>query len=259
LKNVRLLFLGDVVGPSGAEYVCTNLGKIIDEERIDFTIINSENSAKGNGIDKESSIEMLKKGADVITTGNHAFKQYSSFELFENNSRILRPANFPTELSGNGYGIFEGNGLSVLVINLLGTVNMEPLSCPFRTAEKILKNNDGKYDISVIDMHAEATSEKYAIASYFDGKVGAVIGTHTHVQTADEHILPNGTAFITDAGMCGPKESALGVKPECIIKKLMNHTPVKFELSDNPCEIHGVIVEFDMTKKLPVSIERYRL
>ena len=259
MKNVKILFLGDIVGPCGTEYVCSNLRKIIDEEKIDFTIVNAENSAKGNGIDQETIDELIMKGADVITTGNHAFKKMNSFDLFENNSKVLRPANFPPEISGNGYGIFEGNGFSVLVINVLGIVNMEPLACPFRTAENILKSCEGKYDISVIDMHAEATGEKYAFASYLDGKVGAVIGTHTHVQTADEHILPGGTAFITDAGMCGPKESALGVQPECISKKLMTHTPVKFELSDNPCDMQGVIVEFDMIKKMPVGIKRFKL
>ena len=252
MKNVRILFLGDVVGPNGTEYVSSNLRKIIDEEKIDFTIVNAENSARGNGIDQETIDELIMKGADVITTGNHAFKKMNSFDLFENNTKVLRPANFPPEISGNGYGIFDGNGFSVL----------EPVqydASTTTTAENVLKSCEGKYDISVIDIHAEATGEKYAFASYLDGKVGAVIGTHTHVQTADEHILPNGTAFITDAGMCGPKESALGVKPECIIKKLMTHTPVKFELSDNPCEMQGVIVEFDMTTKKAVGIKRIKV
>ena len=259
MSNIRILFLGDVVGPNGVDYVCANLPGIIEKEKIGFTIINGENCAKGNGIDGELCSKMIFKGADVVTTGNHAFKRTDSESIFEKNERLLRPANFPSELSGNGYGIFDGNGFSVLVINVLGTVNMEPLSCPFKTTEKILESNAEKYDISVIDFHAEATSEKYALASYLDGKVNAVIGTHTHVQTADEHILPNGTAFITDVGMCGPKESALGVKPECIIKRLMTHTPVKFELSDNPCEINGIIIDVDSNTKKSVGITRIKI
>lgn len=259
MKNFRLLFLGDVVGPRSAEYVSKNLWKLRKDLCADAAIVNGENCAAGNGIDRDGAFALISGGADVITTGNHVFKRFEASTLLDDEPRILRPANYPSAVSGNGYSIFEAAGKNILVINLLGVINLEPLESPFDRADKILRENQGKFDISIIDFHAEATSEKAALAFYLDGRAGAVIGTHTHVQTCDEKILPKGTAFITDAGMCGPSLSVLGVKPEIIIKKLTLHTPVKFELSENLTELHGVLIEFDGEKNVAVKIERINL
>lgn len=256
MKDINILFLGDVVGPRATSYIEDNLKRIINEEEIDFVCINGENSAKGNGLDKAGISRLIACGADCITTGNHVFKNADTINFIEDNLRVIRPANFPSSVAGRGYYIFDMFSFSILVINMLGVVNMEPLDNPFDTVDKILEKEKGNYDFSIIDFHAEATSEKYVFAYYTDGRVGAVLGTHTHVPTADEHILPKGTAFITDVGMCGPIESSLGVDPECALKKLKYHVPVKFELSDNPIKANGVIVSLSGETKLAKSIKR---
>lgn len=256
MKNFKTIFLGDVVGPAAVEYVAKNLWRLRKDYGADAAVVNGENCAPGNGIDRSGVERLISGGADIITTGNHVFKRFEAERLLEDEKRVLRPANFPSRLAGAGFSICDTGRGRMLVINLLGIVGMEPLEDPFGCADKILKENEGKYDYSIIDFHAEATSEKAALAFYLDGRVGAVLGTHTHVQTADEQIFPKGTAFITDVGMCGPQLSVLGVEPECIIKKLTLHTPVKFVISNNPVKIHGVIVEFDENSGKAVKIER---
>ena len=258
MKNFRLIFLGDVVGPASVEYVAKNLWKLRKEYDADAAVVNGENCAAGNGIDKDGVSRLISGGADVITTGNHVFKRFEAERLLEDEPRVIRPANYPACVSGSGFSVFDTGTGRLLVINLLGLINMEPLGDPFACADGILKENAGKFDYSFVDFHAEATSEKAALAFYLDGRVGAVAGTHTHVQTADEQILPGGTAFITDVGMCGPKSSVLGVSPECIIKKLTRHTPVKFVLSENRPEINGIAVEFDSNTKKAVDITRFK-
>lgn len=258
MKNFRILFFGDVVGPKSAERLSSSLWGLRKKYNADFVIVNGENCASGNGIDKGGADMLLSGGADTITTGNHVFKRFEADNLLEDEKRIIRPANFPPQLAGAGFSLCEASGLTVLTINLLGIVNMEPLSCPFAAADKILSANAGNYDISIIDFHAEATSEKKALLYYLDGKVTAIIGTHTHVETADETVTENGTAYITDVGMCGSEESVLGVKPECIIKKLTTHHPVKFEIADGKIALHGVLIEIDAESKKAVSIERIK-
>lgn len=256
MKTFRILFLGDVVGPEAVKVVLSRLWAIRKAENIDFTVVNGENCAPGNGIDRDGASRLLSGGADVITTGNHVFKRFDSDRLLEDEPRILRPANFPPQVSGNGFILAEASGFTVLVINLLGIVDSEPLACPFACADRILAENAGKYDFSLVDFHAEATSEKGAMSFYLDGRVSALIGTHTHVQTCDEHVTSGGTAFITDVGMCGPENSVLGVRPDCIIRRLTLHHPVKFELSDNPIKLSGAIVEIDAVTKKALSIIR---
>ena len=258
MKNFKLIFLGDVVGPASVEYVAKNLWKLRKEFDVDAAVVNGENCAAGNGIDKEGVLRLISGGADVITTGNHVFKRFEAERLLEDEPAVLRPANFPPCVSGSGFSVIDTAAGRLLVINLLGQINMEPIGDPFACADKILKENEGEYDYSFIDFHAEATSEKAALAFYLDGRVGAVAGTHTHVQTADEQLLPGGTAFITDVGMCGPVQSVLGVSPECIIKKLTRHTPVKFVLSENPPQINGIVIEFDPNTKKAASIKRFK-
>lgn len=256
MKPLKILVLGDVSRSASCEYVSSKLWKYRRENEISFVIVNGENSAEANGIDRASADMILSAGADVITTGNHAFKRYDAKTLFEENESVIRPANYPDRVPGEGAVLMDADGLSVLVFNLLGVIMMEPLENPFFAAERILKKYEGKYDLAILDIHAEATSEKIALAHYLDGRMTLVFGTHTHVATADECILPKGTAYITDVGMCGPDFSVLGIKPECIIEKMTTGLPVKFIPSENKITAHGIIVEIDRKTRKAVSIER---
>lgn len=253
----KILALGDVVGPAAVDRLTAELYGIRAENNIDFVVVNGENSAKSNGIDKDTANKLIRYGADVITTGNHAFKRREIREYLDETKNVIRPANFPPEVSGKGYTILEEKGLRILIMNVLGVVYLEPLACPFRTVDKMLRSFEGKYDISVLDVHAEATSEKIALSHYFDGRIDIIFGTHTHVQTADERIMPKGTSYITDLGMCGPDNSVLGVKTECVIERMTMHTPVKFDFSENPVTLHGAIFEYDTEKKKCVSVKRF--
>ena len=253
---MKILILGDISRASSCKYVCERLWRYRKEHGIDFVVVNGENCAESNGVDKNSVNMLFSAGADVITTGNHAFKRYEAKTLFEEEKMLLRPANYPDAVPGEGAVLTDAAGLSILVINLLGIVMMDPLENPFFAIEKILSRYRGKYDISILDFHAEATSEKQALAFYLDGRVTVFYGTHTHVPTADECILPKGTAYITDIGMCGPQFSVLGIKPESIIEKMTTGLPVKFIPSTNPVVAHGIEVEIDRKTKKAVSIRR---
>lgn len=253
---MKLLILGDVSRSASCDYLAEKLWTYRKENEIDFAVVNGENSAEGNGIDKTSAQTLLSAGADVITTGNHAFRRYDAKDLFEKNKNILRPANFPGNVPGDGAVLTEAAGMSILVVNILGIIMMEPLENPFVCADRILKRYEGKYDISILDFHAEATSEKQALSHYLDGRITVFFGTHTHVATADECILPKGTAYITDVGMCGPDFSVLGIKPECIIEKMTTYLPVKFIPSENKITAHGILVEIDKETKKAISIRR---
>ena len=240
---MNLLFIGDVVGDAGCDFLEKRIYALKKKYDISIVVINGENSASGNGITPFSYQRLTALGADVITTGNHCFKRKEALSLYDENETLLRPANYPEDVAGRQYAVIDLGFCSVAVINLMGTTYMEPLDNPFCCVDKLLERIDTKNII--VDFHAEATSEKKAMGFYLDGRVTAVLGTHTHVQTADEIILPNGTAYITDAGMTGPELSVLGVKSELAIEKLKNHVPVKFEISDEPCFINGVVVEFN--------------
>ncbi len=242
---MRILALGDIVSPGAVDGLKNKLWKYRDCEKIDFVIANGENASRGNGIDANTAQMILDYGVDVITGGNHIWQKHSLREFLDSSSYIVRPMNFPGECAGNGFTILDCKGLRILVMNVSGTVFMESLNCPFLSVEKCLENQRGKYNLSLLDIHAEATGEKYALARYFDGKINGIFGTHTHVQTADEQILPDGTGYITDLGMCGPKDSILGVKSELIIEKMKTKMPVRFEFADGEIEYNGVIFEFD--------------
>ena len=256
MKDINVLFVGDVVGPNACSYLQKNLKSIIENEKIDFVCINGENSAVGNGINKNALLPLISCGVDAITTGNHVFKNKDSLSFIEDNTRIIRPANYPDVVPGRGYYIFDMFDYRMLIVNMLGVINLEPLASPYDTIDKILQKEQGNFDYSIVDFHAEATSEKFIFAYYLDGRVSAVLGTHTHVQTADEQILKNGTAFITDVGMCGPINSALGVNPECVLNKMKNHMPTKFELSKNDIKANAVVIRLSKDTKLAVSIKR---
>jgi metallophosphoesterase (TIGR00282 family) len=253
---MRILCLGDVVGTSAVEKLSRELSGHISRLKIDFTVINGENACmgKGNGISPEYAQTLFMAGADVITGGNHSFGNRSIYSMLEDCDTILRPNNYPSMCPGKGYTIVNSCGYRFLVINVQGRVfMMDEIDCPFASVDRVLEYNKGKYDYSIMDIHAETTSEKIAIASYFDGKVDMMFGTHTHVATADERILPKGSGYITDVGMCGPINSSLGVKTEVIIEKLRSGMPAKFELSDNPIELQGVIFTIEKDRVTDVS------
>ena len=254
---MRIFLIGDIVGNGGVEYLRTHLGSIKKLKNIDFVVANAENSTPvGKGISKEVANTLYSCGVDVMTMGNHTFNNKEIYELFEDNFPVIRPANMPPMTEGEGYVISEANGYKIAVISLLGRVFMENMDCPFRTADKIIDIVKDKSDIIIVDIHAEATSEKLAMGYYLDGKVSVVFGTHTHVQTADEKILENGTAYITDVGMTGCHDGVLGVKKEIIIKKFLTSLPQRHEtVNDNPV-LNGLIVEVDESTGKATNVER---
>lgn len=242
---MNILFIGDIYGRTGRNLLRDNLDIIKDEYKIDFTIANGENSAGGVGITKEIYDDLISYGIDVITLGNHAWAQKKIFDFIDNEHRLVRPANYPEGTPGKPYVIVEANGRRIAVINMCGRVFMEYLECPFRKIDNILNEIEGKADIKILDFHAEATSEKIAMGWYLDGRITAVLGTHTHVQTADERILPKGTGYITDVGMTGPINSVLGVKTDIIIRRFLTNLPERFEAAEDSGQINGVILKIN--------------
>lgn len=254
---MNVLAIGDVVAPVGAEFLRNQLPKIKREYNIDLVIANGENSAEGNGITPHSADFLFDSGVDVITTGNHAFRRREIYDYFDDHEAIIRPLNFPEETTpGKGYCEIDFLKYKVIVVNLMGNIYMESTICPFRAMDTLL-SKVSKRDIVLVDFHAEATSEKRAMGFYLDGKVSAVFGTHTHVATADECILKNGTGYITDIGMTGPIDSVLGVKPKNIIDKLKNKLPVKFETASGKCKMECIIFKIDEKTKKTEDINRF--
>lgn len=254
-QTLRFLAVGDVVGRNGLEYIKSDLRRIKKELCADVVIANGENSAPGNGITCESAQILYESGADVITTGNHVFRRAEVYNFLDDCNYVLRPANYPPQNPGFGSRIYDLCGYRVLVMNLLGNAFMEPLSNPFDVAEKILEREKGEYDISIADIHAEATSEKLAFAHNFDGRIDIVFGTHTHVQTNDACVLPHGTGYITDLGMTGPADSVLGVKKEIIINKFKTKMPCRFEEADGKTVFCGALFEYSLQEKRVVSAQ----
>ena len=251
---MKLLFIGDVVGKSGCDFLAANIFKIKKEKGIDITVVNGENSAQGNGMTKQSAEFLLANGADVITTGNHSFKRRESVSIYEENDVVLRPSNYPEGVIGKGVTTLDMGRFSVAIINLMGVVYMEPIGNPFDEADRLLKEIDTPNIF--VDFHAEATAEKKCMGQYLKGRVTAVMGTHTHVQTADETIIDGHTAYITDVGMTGPENSVLGVKNELAVDKMRLHYPVRFEESEETPFLNGVVIDFDEKTGKARSIER---
>ncbi len=245
---MKILCIGDVCGSIGCEMLARHLNSIKREHGIDFTVVNGENSADGNGIVPSSAEFLLGIGADVITGGNHSFRREEIFAYYDAHPYVLRPHNLKVADYGGGYYLADLGRNKIAVINLCGKVYLDRQEAdnPFVVADELIAaaKGDGA-NIILIDFHAEATSEKRALGLYLDGKVSAVFGTHTHVRTADLQILPNGTGYITDLGMTGPKNSVLGVKSEIIINRLKSNDMSRFELADGPCMINGCIFEID--------------
>ena len=244
---LKILFLGDVVSTEGVNYLENGgrLRKLRDRLGADLVVVNGENSAEGNGITPESAERIYDSGADVITGGNHTWRRKEINRFLDECEYIIRPLNYPDEASGMGYVIVNVGGVRVLVLNAAGNVYLEPVTPPAEAVARVLKKENGKYDVAVCDIHAEATSEKLFFARYFDGRISAVVGTHTHVPTADIQILPGGTGYITDLGMCGSHSGILGVKTECIVHKFTVRTPVKFEPSSGDVHLNGAYFEID--------------
>ncbi|WP_028506267.1 TIGR00282 family metallophosphoesterase [Ruminococcus sp. FC2018] len=240
---MRLLFVGDVVGESGCDFLYKNIYKIKKENSIDITVVNGENSAQGNGITPRSMDSLFSMGVDVITTGNHCFKRKESMDIYEHNESVIRPANFPAGAPGKGITVIDKVPYKIAVINLIGTMYLDSFDNPFNVIDDILKGIDTPNII--VDFHAEATSEKKAMGFYLQNKVTAVLGTHTHVQTSDECILGGHTAYITDVGMAGPENSVLGIDKDIIINKFKNKMPVRFIESTEKCFINAVVVDFN--------------
>lgn len=255
----RILAIGDVVGMRGTQCLKKHLWNIRRETGADFTLVNGENAAPGNGITPEAAEALLMAGADGITTGNHVYRRREIYDYLEDHQQILRPANYPKGSPGFGSGIFDVGGVRVLVMNLLGTVYMDSLENPFETAGRILEREKGQYDLAVCDFHGEATSEKQAFAYCFDGQLAAVYGTHTHVQTNDPSVLPGGTGFLSDLGMTGPENSVLGVKKELVIRRFLTKMPVRFEEeTEGNVLLCGAVFFIDIKQKKTVEVQLLR-
>ncbi|MEN6390610.1 MAG: TIGR00282 family metallophosphoesterase [Syntrophomonas sp.] len=254
---MRILVIGDIVGRPGRRAVKEMLWEIKDRYAVDFTVANGENAAGGRGINHEVTDELLSSGIDVLTMGNHVWDNKEIFDLIDDQPRLIRPCNYPPDTPGRGYNIFATPNGRIAVINASGRVFMDALECPFHKTDEILNNISGQWDICLIDFHAEATSEKRAFAYYFDGRATAVLGTHTHIQTADETILGGGTAYISDLGMTGPIDSILGMNKEQVIKKFLTQRPVRLEVAKGPVQIQGIFLEISNADKHVVKIERF--
>lgn len=256
---MKILAIGDVVSSVGCEYLRKVLPDLKKELQADIVIVNGENSATGNGILPQSADWILDSGADVVTGGNHSLRRFEIYDYLDSNKPVIRPANFHKTAPGNGYWVVDKGAYQVGVINLQGLVYLDPLSSPFDTADKIVEQlNEQGCKIIIIDFHAEATAEKRALGFYLDGKVSAVFGTHTHVQTSDNQVLPLGTGYITDLGMTGPYFSVLGIKPELAIKKIKTNLPVRFENEDGASVLEGCLFEIDIKSGKCLSVTTVR-
>ncbi len=255
---INILFIGDINGKPGRKTVKALLPGLIKEKKVDFVIANGENMAGGFGLTRKTFDEIMPSGTDVITTGNHVWDKKELLTFIDSEKELLRPANFPPSNPGRGYDIYEtkNKDKKIAVINLQGRIFMPPVDCPFRAAETILEEIKGKADIIIVDFHAEATSEKKAMGFFLDGKVTAVIGTHTHIATADNQIFEKGTAYITDAGMTGPHDSVIGVKKEIIVNKFLNSLPEHFETAKKGARLNGVLISASVPGGKATKIER---
>jgi metallophosphoesterase (TIGR00282 family) len=248
---MKILFFGDIVGQPGRQAIKEILPQWQKKYQPDLVMANGENAAHGKGITEKSLNELLKAGIDLVTLGDHAWDQKGTTALLDNQEMpLIRPANFPPEVPGQGYRLVELRTKKILVINLIGRVFMrKQYDCPFRKADEILEEKGEEADIIVVDWHAEATAEKVCLGWYLDGRVSAVLGTHTHIPTADARILPKGTAYISDVGMVGVRDSSLGADKEIAVKRFLTQMPLKLEIAEGPVEVDAVLVEIDEKNK----------
>jgi metallophosphoesterase (TIGR00282 family) len=254
---MKILFIGDIVGSPGRRAIKEFVPKIVKKEQIDFVVANGENAAGGSGVTPDIAEELFSYGLDAITSGDHIWKKKEIVEFLDAEDRLLRPANYPEGAPGKGWGVYSTKkGVKVGVINLVGRVFMEAVECPFRVGRDIVEKIKKETPVILIDIHAEATSEKIALVWYLDGMVSAVLGTHTHVQTADERIYPRGTAFISDLGMTGPHDSVIGRKVEQILTRFLTGLPTRFEMAEENIQLNGAIVTIDEKAGKALEIRR---
>ncbi|HHW32367.1 MAG TPA: TIGR00282 family metallophosphoesterase [Clostridiaceae bacterium] len=242
---MNILFIGDIFGNPGRKISKEVLPSLIREYNIDFCIANGENAAGGSGITYTVAQELYKLGIDAITLGNHTWSKKEIINFIDSDKKIIRPANYPLESPGRGSAVIEKKELKIGVVNVLGRVYMDIVDCPFKAADREIEYLKQFVKIVLVDIHAEATSEKAALAWYLDGRVSCVYGTHTHVQTSDERILPCGTSFITDVGMTGPYDGILGVDRNIIIERFLTHLPAKFEVAKGKAQFNGIVADID--------------
>ncbi len=250
---MKILAVGDIVGDAGTEMFLSHVEAIKSQHAIDFCIVNAENACSGNGISRKKAELLLAGGADVLTLGNHTFRQKEAVGLLANNKRVLRPVNYPPGTVGRGAAVFQVGGVRIGVINALGRIYMDYMDCPFRSVDQVLKTMEA--DLIFVDFHAEATSEKISMGWHLDGRVTGVFGTHTHVQTADAWVLPKGTGYITDLGMTGPIYSCLGVKREITLARFISCVPKRFEFADGKCQLCGAVFTVDETTGKATQVE----
>ena len=255
---MNILFLGDVFASSGRRIVSEYLAEIVSSESIDLTVANAENAAGGFGITPLVAEELFSFGIDALTTGNHIWDKREILEYLPQQPRLLRPANYPDDLPGRGVVIAHtASDVPCAVISLQGRTHMPVTECPFRKADQILASLDDSVRVRLVDFHAEVTSEKMAMGWHLDGRVSAVIGTHTHIPTADVRILPQGTAYQTDVGMTGPYDSIIGVQKEIVLRRFLTSMPVRMEAAKKGVELHAVIIQVDETTGRALSVRRY--
>ena len=254
---MRILCIGDVTSRKGVEHLRHNLWRVRKERRVDFCIVNAENAAFITGASEADAEILLSAGADCLTGGNHTMRNRSVYTYLDDSETMIRPINFGDGAPGHGYTILDCNGYRVMVINAMGNIGIDPvLDSPYGYIDRALEREKGRYDLAVLDIHAEATGEKVAIGYAYDGVISVVFGTHTHVQTADETVLPKGTGYITDIGMCGESGGVLGMNPELVVKHQRCRTPIKFEPASGAPKATGAIFDVDESSGKVRSIER---
>lgn len=256
---MNILFVGDIVGRSGRHAMASRLDRLVDVHNVDLVIANGENAAAGFGLTIDIARDLLGMGVHVLTSGNHIWDKKEILGYLDSQDRLLRPANYPGNLPGRGSGIYKTSaGLKVGVVNLEGRAFMNPLDCPFRAADRLIEELRRETPIIFVDFHAEATSEKMALGHYLDGRASVVVGTHTHVQTADEKVLSGGTAYITDVGMTGSDDAVIGIRKELAIEKFLNQVPVRFEVAKKNPTLCGVLCQVDEQSGKATAITRIR-
>ena len=257
---MRFLCIGDVTSPKGVEHLQKKLWKFRKDEAVDFCVVNAENASIITGASVDDAKTLFSAGADCLTGGNHTLRNRSVYTYLDDTEGMIRPINFGDGAPGHGYAILDCNGYRILVINAMGNINIDPvLDNPYIYIDKVLAKEKGRYDFSVLDIHAEATGEKVAIGYAYDGKINMIFGTHTHVQTCDECILPGGTGYITDVGMCGESGGVLGMNPELVIKHMRTRCPVKFEPAHGECKATGIIFDLDTKSGRVLSVKRIEI
>ncbi len=253
---MKILALGDVVGGAALLYLKQKLPSFLSSEKISFVVANGENATDIHGLSADDARALWALGVDVITLGNHAFSRRDLYDLLDNDPRIVRPANYPAKAAGAGYTIRVAEGYRILVMNVMGNVYLSTLDNPFDAVEKILARESGHYDFALLDVHAEATSEKLAFPYLFDGRIAAIFGTHTHVPTADERVFPAGTGYITDLGMTGPTDGILGTRADLVIEKFRTQMPTRFLVAEGAVRAMGAVFDVDETTGKTVAVSR---